>query len=184
MASDDIEEASGGDTISALPPAPPTRTLQGIEGVLSSRGFNADSGPGGPSGAGGGGGATAAAAASFADYLAAQRALKKSMGRRKTVPAAAGSNVPETDGKGSSLALNPALLVAASRLKSKATEAKARVAERTASKIREVQALGALAHGGRGSVTDGAGDWKNVFEELENMICFFLIPRPRALLIW
>ena len=113
------------------------------------------------------------AAASFADYLAAQRALKKSMGRRKTVPAAAGSNVPETDGTGSSLAFNPALLVAAIRLKSKATEAKARVAERTASKIREVQALGALAHGGRGSVTDGAGDWKNAFEELENMICFF-----------
>ena len=177
MTSDDIEEASGGDTISALPPAPPTRTLQGIEGVLSSRGFNADSGPGSPSGGGEGGGATATAGgekpASFADYLAAQRALKKSMGRRKTVPAAAGSNVPETDGKGSSLALNPALLVAASRLKSKATEAKARVAERTASEIRVVQALGALAHGGRGSVTDGAGDWKNAFEELENMICFF-----------
>ena len=112
MASDDIEEARG-DTISALPLAPPTRTMQGIEGVLSLRGFNADSGPG-PSGGGGGGGKTTAAGASFNDYLAAQRVLKKLKNKRKPVPAPV-----EPAAKQPSLSLNPALMMAASRLKSK-----------------------------------------------------------------
>ena len=197
----DIEEA-GGDTLSALPDLsiqsiagssapPPTRTLQGIEGVLSSRGFNADSGPGSPSGGGEGGGATATAGgekpASFADYLAAQRSLKKQASiRRRSVPAAVGSDGPEKDGARSPIeptlgnsnginddrgdtdgppSFNPALLLAASRLKSKATVAKARVAERSASEKRVMHALGTM--GQRGSVSDF--DWQNAFDELENI---------------
>ena len=63
----DVEE--GGDTVGSLPPAPqPRRTLAGIEGVLSSRGFNT----GGPSEGGEGGGqAGGDKPANFADYLAA-----------------------------------------------------------------------------------------------------------------
>ena len=219
----DIEEA-GGDTLSALPDLsiqsiagssapPPTRTLQGIEGVLSSRGFNADSGPGSPSGGGEGGGATATAGgekpASFADYLAAQRSLKKQASiRRRSVPAAVGSDGPEKDGARSPIeptlgnsnginddrgdtygppSFNPALLLAASRLKSKATVAKARVAERSASEKRVMHALGTM--GQRGSVSDF--DWQNAFDELENIdedgtsddFFFFSIPRPRALIL-
>lgn len=172
----DIEDA-GGDTLGDLPdlsspPAPPpTRTLQGIEGVLSSRGFNSDAGD--PSGGGEGGAAAAGGdkPASFADYLAAQRALKKQSSSRRFAPGsiptepAPGNGDGDVGGGGggdpvmpASLGtFNPALLTAATRLKSKAAVAKKKVADRSAAEMRVVQALGAMGRRGAASEFDMEG---------------------------
>mmetsp|Transcript_35193 Transcript_35193/g.78936 ORF Transcript_35193/g.78936 Transcript_35193/m.78936 type:complete len:920 (+) Transcript_35193:47-2806(+) len=172
----DIEDA-GGDTLGDLPdlsspPAPPpTRTLQGIEGVLSSRGFNSDAGD--PSGGGEGGAAAAGGdkPASFADYLAAQRALKKQSSSRRFAPGSIPTEPAPGNGDGdvgggaggdpvmpASLGtFNPALLTAATRLKSKAAVAKKKVADRSAAEMRVVQALGAMGRRGAASEFDMEG---------------------------
>ena len=150
----DVEE--GGDTVGSLPPAPqPRRTLAGIEGVLSSRGFNT----GGPSEGGEDGGqAGGDKPANFADYLAAQRALKQQASTRRFAPAAVeGDDARGVEGGGdaekpsSTASFNPALLAAASRLKTKAAVAKKKVAERTAAEMNVIHALGTL--GGKGAVS-------------------------------